>query len=128
MATEKQLVGKLLKTLRAKLGTGETPPGSNHNFITVWYNKNVDKIGDGAWCQMTVTWSMWVSGFKKLMSVGRAYTIYAVEDAIKGLDGSTWHWGIKGMRAGDHVYYDWTGKKKNIQGIDHVGTVERIIR
>lgn len=124
--TEAQLIHKLLKTLRSKLGTGEDPPGSNHNFITVWYNKNVEKIGDGAWCEMTNTWSMWVSGFKKLKP-GRAYTVYAAEDAQKGVDGSSWHWGIKGMRAGDHVYYDWDGNKNNVQTIDHTGTVEKIV-
>ncbi len=39
-----------LDWLRANLGTGEDPPGSNHNFITEWFG-----IGDDEWCAMTVS-------------------------------------------------------------------------
>lgn len=126
MATEKELVHQLLKTLREKLGTGEHPPGSNHNFITEWYNKHVEKIGNGPWCQMTNTWSMWVSGFKSLYN-GRAYTVWAAQDGQNKIDGSSWHWGTKGMKKGDHVYYDWSGKKHDVNGVDHTGTVEKIV-
>lgn len=122
--TETQMKAKLLNLLRSKLGTGEDPPGSNHNFITEWYNKNVEKIGDGAWCEMTNTWSMWTAGFKKLKR-GRAYTVYAAEDGQNDVDGSSFHSGTKGMKAGDHVYYDWSGSK-NVNAIDHTGTVEKI--
>lgn len=122
--TETQMKAKVLNLLRSKLGTGEYPAGSNHNFITEWYNKNVEKIGDGAWCEMTNTWSMWAAGFKKLKP-GRAYTVYAAQDGQKGVDGSSFHFGTKGMKAGDHVYYDWSGSK-NVNAIDHTGTVEKI--
>ena len=59
-------ISNVLDTLRAHLGLGESPAGSNHNFITEWYNANVAKIGDGPWCEMTATWSMWVSGNKNI--------------------------------------------------------------
>lgn len=36
---------KALSWLRSHLGTGESPPGSNHNFITVWSG-----LGDHPWC------------------------------------------------------------------------------
>lgn len=117
-------IRKVLNTLRKALGTSEHPPGSNHNFITVWYNQHVAQIGDGAWCQMTDTWSVWSSGFKELLT-GTAWTVQAALNAQKGLNGSTWHTGTKGMKKGDQVYYDWSGGK-SISGIDHTGTVEKI--
>jgi hypothetical protein len=126
MTTQAQLITKVLDKLRGSLGTGESPPGSNHNFITVWYNANVDKIGDGPWCEETNTWAMWSGGVKSL-KVGRAYTVYACEDAVKGANGSSWHWGTAGMRAGDQVYYDWAGGKGNVKTVDHTGTVEKIV-
>lgn len=117
-------VEQVLDLLRANLGLGETPAGSNHNKITEWYNKNIDRIGDGPWCEMTVTWAMHTTGHASLKR-GRAYTVYAAQDAQKGVYGSRWTAGTTGMRAGDAVYYDWrkTGK---VSGIDHVGIVEKI--
>jgi hypothetical protein len=126
MATQKELIKQVLDRLRDALGTGETPPNSNHNFITIWYNNNVAKIGDGPWCEMTNTWAMWTGGCKEIKS-GRAYTVYATHDAISEINGSSWHYGTKGMRAGDEVYYDWSGKKGNATLVDHTGTVEKII-
>lgn len=126
MTTQAEAISKVLNRLRSKLGTGENPAGSNHNFITEWYNANVDKIGDGAWCEMTNTWSMWTGGAKKLKT-GRAYTVWAAQDAQKKKNGSSWHWGTKGMRAGDEVYYDWDGHKGEESYVDHTGTVEKIL-
>lgn len=125
MSTQTQLIYDVLRRLQAKLGTGESPAGSNHNFITVWYNDNVDRIGNGAWCEMTNTWAMWTGGAKKLKK-GRAYTVYSAQDAQKGINGSSWHWGTKGMKAGDEVYYDWAGAKGDEGAVDHTGTVEKI--
>lgn len=125
VATEKAAIEKVLDRLRDAQGTGETPANSNHNFITDWYNANVAKIGNGPWCEMTVTWSCWTGGAKALKK-GRAYTVWATQDAIEKLNGSSWHYGTKGMRAGDHVYFDWTGKKNDNRLVDHVGTVEKI--
>jgi hypothetical protein len=125
MATEAQHITAVLNVLRGKLGLGESPPGSNYNEIVKWYNKNVDPIGNGAWCEMTDTWAMWTGGAKELKK-GRAYTVWACQDAQKGVNGSSWHWGTKGMKAGDQVYYDWAGKKKDVGAVDHTGTVEKI--
>lgn len=125
MTTRLEAIRKVAHTLRLAIGTGETPPGSNHNFITEWYNDHVERIGNGAWCEMTATWSMWTSGAKSLKT-GRAYTVYAANDAVRGVNGSSWHWGTKGMRAGDQVYYDWAGKKGSVSLVDHTGIVEKI--
>lgn len=122
-----EAINKVLDLLRKHLGTREVPPGSNHNFITEWYNANVAKIGDGPWCQMTDTWSVWSVGFKSLMP-GSAYTVTAAQNAQKGMDGSSWHYGVNGMHAGDQVYYDWGGDKGSdaVIQIDHTGTIEHV--
>jgi len=122
----KLMIERVLNRLRGALGTGETPPGSNHNFITEWYNKTVKKIGDGPWCEMTNTWAMWTGGAQSLKN-GRAYTVWAAQDAQQNVRGSDWFFGTKGMRAGDQVYYDWSGKKGNVNLVDHTGTVEQIL-
>lgn len=124
--SEAAAIKKVLDRLRGALGTGEHPANSNHNFITEWYNKEVDRIGDGAWCEMTNTWSTWTGGAKSLKK-GRAYTVWATEDAQAKVNGSSWHWGTKGLRAGDQVYYDWSGRKMDNGLVDHTGTVEKII-
>lgn len=121
-----EAIQAFLNKLRSALGTGEYPDGSNHNFITEWYNKNVDRIGDGPWCEMTVTWALATSGAGRLRR-GRAYTVWAAQDAQRGENGSSWHWGTKGMRAGDMVYFDWGGRKGNEAYIDHVEAVEKVL-
>jgi hypothetical protein len=125
MKTEAENIVTVLNVLRKALGTGESPAGSNNNFIVRWYNENVEPIGEGPWCEMTNTWSMWSGGAKELKKP-RAMTTWAAGDAQKGVNGSSWHWGTKGMRAGDEVYYDWAGAKGNAAFVDHTGTVERI--
>lgn len=126
MSTVAEHIKAVLDRLRANIGTPEDPPGSNWNFIVAWYNNNVDKIGRGPWCEMTNTWAMWTGGAKELKK-GRAYTVWAAQDAVKGLNGSTWHYGTAGMRAGDQVYFDWSGPgEKDWRKVDHTGTVEKI--
>jgi len=125
MKTEAENIAAVLNVLRKALGTSEHPAGSNSNFIVAWYNENVEAIGEGAWCEMTNTWSKWVAG-AKVIKKGRAMTTWAAGDAQKGVNGSSWHWGTKGMRAGDEVYYDWAGAKGNAAFVDHTGTVEHV--
>lgn len=124
MTTQAQHIAAVLNRLRSALGTAETPDGSNHNFITEWYNANVAKIGNGPWCEMTVTWAMWTGGAKALKK-GRAYTVWGAEDGVHQENGSSWHSGTAGMQAGDQVYYDWSGSK-SISKIDHTGVAEKI--
>lgn len=126
MASQTQHINAVLNKLRSELGLGESPAGSNKNKIVTWYNRYVDKIGAGAWCEMTNTWAMWTAGAKSLKK-GRAYTVWACQDAQKRVNGSSWHWGTKGMKAGDQVYYDWAGNKGEEAYVDHTGTVERIL-
>ena len=127
MSTVAQHIKAVLDRLRSAIGTVEDPPRSNFNFIVAWYNNTVDKIGRGPWCEMTNTWAMWTGNAKSLKK-GRAYTVWAAQDAVMGVNGSTWHYGTSGMRAGDQVYFDWSGPgEKNWRKVDHTGTVEKIV-
>lgn len=123
-STVNEAVERVLNKVRSALGTKEEPDGSNYNFIVQWYNDNVDKIGRGAWCQMTMTWALYTCGFQKLFP-GTAWTIQAVRNAIAHQDGMVWHEYTGGLLAGDLVYYDWTGSRE-IDRIDHVGIVEKV--
>jgi hypothetical protein len=119
-----EAVERVLDKVRSALGTKEEPDGSNYNFIVQWYNDNVDKIGRGAWCQMTMTWALYTSGFEKLFPA-TAWTIQAARNAMAHQDGMTWHEFTGGLLAGDLVYYDWTGSR-TFDKIDHVGIVEKV--
>lgn len=116
-------IDNVLNVLRTGLGMGEDP--SNHNAITVWYNNNVSRIGDGPWCEMTQTWAMWIAGLRAL-KVGRAYTVWGAQDGVNHAKGATWHPGTAGMKAGDQVYYDWSGSR-SISKIDHTGRCEKVM-
>src|SRR5689334_22585035 len=78
---------------------------------------------------MTNTWSCWTGGAKRIKTA-RAYTVWAAQDAQAGKLKSSWHWGVKRMRKGDQVYFDWkrptTSDKKNEGRVDHTATVEKI--
>jgi len=50
-------VNDVLTVARAKVGLGESPPGSKHNLITAWYGM------DDEWCAMFVSWVLAHSGF-----------------------------------------------------------------
>lgn len=120
-----QYIKKVLDRPRAHLGLGESPPGSNSNFIVDWYNEVVSRIGNGSWCEMTVTWELWTGG-AKILKRGRAYCPWGAQDAANGVNGSSWHWGTSGMRAGDQVYYNWSARKGSVNYCEHTGIVEYI--
>jgi hypothetical protein len=117
----------MLAAAKKTIGMGETPPGSNHNQITEWYNQNIDRIGNGPWCEMAVTY--WAGHSANLPSifagkhVGYANT---VTHAQKFQQKGRWHTGIAGIQSGDIVFYDWGGSR-SISKIDHVGVVERVM-
>ena len=121
-----QAVEKMLAEARKSIGLGESPPGSNHNKITVWYNKNIAKIGNGPWCNMAVTyWAGCSSNLPAILAgknIGYAYTVaHAQKFKKKGL----WHTGVAGIKAGDVVFFDWKGSH-SIANVDHVGIVEKV--
>jgi hypothetical protein len=116
----------LLAEARRTLGLGESPAGSNHNKITVWYNANIMRIGDGAWCNMSVSYWAAHSGNLPAIGAGRgigyAYTVWHAEKFQRI---GRWHYGTGGIRAGDVVFFDWS-RTRSIGKIDHVGVVERV--
>lgn len=112
----------LIAVGRSLLGTTEHPSGSNHNFITVWYNSAVAHIGDGAWCDMSVTFEGWHSANKAAIGGGFAY-VPAHAEWFRSH--GRWHYGISGIRAGDVVFFEWTGRRTT--SADHVGIVERVL-
>lgn len=112
----------MIAQARKSLGTVEHPAGSNHNYITDYYNAHFAKIGNGAWCDMSI--SMWANLSDNLDAVGGAYA-YTVWHAQKFQSMGRWHSGTSGIQAGDVLFYDWNGSR-NIGAIDHVGLVEYV--
>lgn len=116
----------LVKQMKNLLGLGESPPGSNHNKVTVWYNDEIDHIGDGPWCDMAVTYAAGHSDNLKAIQggegVGFAYTVWHV-DAFQAA--GCWHQGMSGIKPGDVVFYDWD-RTGNPDKVDHVGVVEEV--
>jgi hypothetical protein len=106
----------------ALLGMGEHPP--NHNAVTLEYNREVAKIGDGPWCDMGVTVEAIHSGNLDAVCGGPhrgfAYTpAHAADFKRRGL----WHSGLSGAQPGDIVFFNWS-RKKGIDDVEHVGIVE----
>lgn len=105
--------------LKGKLGTKESPAGSNHCWATEWYGLT------GPWCAMSVSWaytSIGSKAFGKASTGHYAYVPYLVNDAKAGRNGlsvvSAEH-----VQIGDPVAYDWEGN-----GVaDHVGLFEKWI-
>lgn len=111
----------MVKAMAHWLGMGERPPGSNHNEITVRYNKEVEPIGDGPWCDMTVT----ISGIDSHTSPVVGKFAYTPSHASWFNKSGRWHYGTSGIRRGAVVFYDWSGSR-SIGNIDHVGLVEHV--
>ncbi|MFF5205279.1 CHAP domain-containing protein [Streptosporangium sp. NPDC000396] len=110
----------LLEAARKALGYREKNNGSTK--FGRWYYTNVDtstpSFKTAPWCDMFVTWAAHQAGIQDY--VGEfAYTV----------DHAKWFrrhdaWSDK-PEPGALVFYDWSGSK-NINGIDHVGIVERV--
>lgn len=111
----------MVAEMRSWLGTGEKPAGSNYNKIVQRYNAEVDRIGRGPWCDMTVTIAGIDSGNSSV--VGKfAYTVW---HAQWFKDRGVWHTGTKGIAPGAVVFFDWKASR-SISNIDHVGVVESV--
>lgn len=116
----------LIGEAKKSLGLGENPAGSNHNYITEWYNKNIAKIGNGPWCDMAVTY--WAAHSGNLAAIGAGKGIgyaYTVWHAQKFQKMGRWHYGTSGIKPGCIVFFDWSGSRK-VSAIDHVGIVEKV--
>lgn len=110
----------------ALLGTTEHPPGSNHNDITLEYNREIapSPIGDGPWCDMGVSVEANRSGNIDAVCGGpRRGFAYTPAHAAWFRSVGRWHYGLGGIQPGDIVFFNWSGKK-GIDGVEHVGIVE----
>jgi peptidoglycan hydrolase-like protein with peptidoglycan-binding domain len=106
----------MIAAARSLLGLKESPPGSNHNKVTVWYGV------DAAWCDMAVTYAAYHSDNSGAVYGKHSWT---VEHANTFRSHGRWHYGLGGVRAGDIVFFDWGGSR-SISKIDHVGVVEAV--
>lgn len=103
---------KALDALRGKLGTTESPAGSNRCWASTWYGFV------SPWCAMAVTWAYVTSGSKTLVRGARyAYVPYIVADAKAGRNGLRV---TTDPEPGDLVCYDW----ETDGTADHVGLFE----
>lgn len=106
----------MLQQMRALLGVGEYPPGSNQNKVTSWYRMV------GPWCDMAITYA--AAHSDNLAAVGGRYA-YTVWHAQRFQEMGRWHYGMGGIRSGDIVFFDWSGVR-SVGAIDHVGIVEAV--
>lgn len=124
--TRAAAVKKMLAAARKTIGLGERPAGSNHNKVTVWYNKHIARIGNGPWCNMAVTyWAGLSSNLAAIFAGKKIGYAYTVAHAQKFRKKKRWRTGVAGIEPGDIVFFDWKGSR-SIRNIDHVGVVERV--
>lgn len=101
---------KVLIAALARLGTKESPPGSNKVMYSRWYGMV------GSWCAMFVSfyWSKYSKSFQR--GVRYAYVPYMLHDAMRGVNGLTV---TTRPVPGDIPCYDWPGESKGLA--DHTG-------
>ncbi len=113
----------VLEFFRRNDGLGESPPGSNSNWITIWYGMDRQP-----WCAMTVSRALAEAGFGNTDEVhvngiatttrkGWAYCPYIKKAFVNA---GRWIDDTDAGQPGDVVIFDWDGD--NIG--DHVGIVE----
>lgn len=111
----KPLREKALANLTAKIGTKESPAGSNRVWASEWYGLI------GSWCAMAVTWAYVKAGSKAFAKGSRwAYVPWIVNAARAGNYGLSV---TRDPKPGDLVCYDWPGESKGTA--DHVGLFEK---
>lgn len=108
-------VESMIAEMEKILGLGESPAGSNRNYVTSWYGLV------GPWCDMTITYAAYHSGNQKAVCFNGKYA-YTVAHAQAFKDRGQWHTDIAGIRRGDIVFFDWSGSN-SVSAIDHVGIV-----
>ncbi len=111
-----------LDWMRANLGLGEDPPGSNHNFITSWFG-----VGDAPWCAMTVSLALNEAFGERdrwqVPGVGSDFrhgTAYVPNLRIHFIEAGRFD---KEPRVGDVVIFGWTFGSDG----DHTGLVEQVV-
>src|SRR5262249_3336606 len=90
--------GTTLALAASQIGTGENPPGSNHNKYTSWYGM------DGAWCFMFVSWC-----FDQLGALDLIHGKHAYVPDFKGIFEPHGEFHTSSPKVGDLVAFDFNG-------------------
>ena len=120
----------VLRIAASKIGVSENAYGGGTEFHE-WYMNSpraletlardggtLEGYRNAPWCAMFVSWVGEQAGIRPIMGWD-AYTVtYAKWFKANG------HWGTEVASPGAVVFFDWAGTK-TIEGIDHVGLVER---
>jgi hypothetical protein len=117
----------MIRAGRRYLGTTEHPPGSNYNpEIVGWYNEHIAAIGNGAWCDMSITREAHDSDNATAVcgGTGKGFA-YVPSHAAWFAARGRFHTGTRGIRAGDIVFFRWD-RRKGTTRCDHVGLVEKV--
>jgi peptidoglycan hydrolase-like protein with peptidoglycan-binding domain len=107
-------VAGMIAQARLLLGMGENPPGSNHNIITTWFGV------DTPWCDIAISY---VAAHSDNLDAVFGKFAWCPAHAQAFQRNGRWRYGLGGVRAGDVVFFDWSGTRL-IENIDHVGLVE----
>lgn len=113
---------KLLTRARRDIGLHGRP-----NYLTRSYaSRNGNAFLSAPWCNMATTeWARDIGGFAATFTWGKDYA-YTVWNAQEGQRRGRWHYGVRGIRPGDQIYFDWSARG-TIGGIQHVGVVEKVL-
>ena len=105
----------VLKIAVQEIGIKESPAGSNRvKYNTAFYGREVSGSAY-PWCMAFVWWVFKQAGFNLLKTA----SCTALSDAYK----KSGQWVDYGLKPGDIVMFDFSGRKKITQ---HVGIVEKV--
>ena len=108
---------RVIALARKEIGVKESPPGSNTvKYNTAYYRKAVSGAAY-PWCCVFQWWVFRQAGIDLPVKTA---SCTALKNAYAKL-GRVTRWGIK---PGDLVFFDWSGKKRLCQ---HVGIVEKVV-
>jgi peptidoglycan hydrolase-like protein with peptidoglycan-binding domain len=96
----------------SQIGTGESPPGSNHNKYTAWYGQ------DGAWCFMFQSYA-----FNKLGALDLIFGKHAYVPAFKSIFSPHGEFHTGNPKSGDLVAFDFNASGEP----EHIGIVEKVV-
>jgi len=96
----------------SQIGTGESPPGSNHNKYTSWYGMN------GAWCFMFQSYS-----FNHLGALDLIFGKHAYVPDFRSIFSAHGEFHTSNPKPGDLVAFDFNKSGEP----EHIGIVEKVL-
>ncbi|MCT9934388.1 peptidoglycan-binding protein [Planotetraspora sp. A-T 1434] len=117
---------ELLREMTRYLDYAEPVSGKTVFGATYRERKQLEPAFDVApWCDMFIAQCSLAAGGADMLDVVGDFAL-TTSHAEWFREHDRWHAGTAGIRAGDIVFFDWSGGKK-ISAIDHVATVEKVI-